>query len=80
MTKHYPICGFCGRQHPDTTACLPLPPPVTVPHKCPVCDGTGKVNKPPWVAGDQPSWTDTSSGPYTCHCCKGCGIVWGPVA
>jgi hypothetical protein len=47
-----------------------------IPHKCPVCDGTGKVSRPPHVAGDVPSWSDSSGGPYNCRACKGTCLVW----
>lgn len=47
------------------------------PHKCPVCEGTGKVSRPPWVAGDVYEWVSSSScGPYTCSACNGTGLVW----
>lgn len=46
------------------------------PHKCPVCDGQGKVNRPPYVAGDQETWPATGIGPYPCRACDGTGIVW----
>ena len=40
--------------------------------KCPVCDGTGLVSRPPWVAGDQ-EWSTTSIGPWPCKRCNGVG-------
>jgi len=43
--------------------------------KCPVCDGTGLVSRPPWIAGDQLTWSDTSSGPYPCKRCNGVGTL-----
>ena len=46
------------------------------PFKCPVCDGTGLVSKPPWIAGDQQTWISTSTGPWPCKACGGIGIVW----
>jgi hypothetical protein len=46
------------------------------PHKCPVCDGAGKVSIPPWVAGDQPEWSSTDTAPHPCRACCGTGIVW----
>lgn len=46
------------------------------PYKCPVCDGQGKLNKPPWVAGDQKEWQDINTGPYQCHACSGMGVLW----
>lgn len=47
-----------------------------IPHKCPACDGMGTRNRPSWVAGDQVSWTSTSTGPYPCEPCGGAGILW----
>ena len=43
--------------------------------KCPVCDGQGLVVRPPWVAGDTQTWTDTNAGPYTCRRCGGKGTI-----
>lgn len=55
-------------------------PPVffnpKVPYKCPVCDGTGLVSRPPGVPGDVDVWTTTDTGPYGCRVCEGKGIVW----
>ena len=48
------------------------------PHKCPVCDGTGLVARPPGVAGDWPEWASSSCGPYPCRACAGTGVIWGP--
>lgn len=44
--------------------------------KCPVCDGTGLVSRPPHIAGDQESWTDSSAGPWMCSACNGTGIIF----
>ena len=46
--------------------------------KCPVCEGTGLVSRPPWVAGDQDCWVSSSTGPYTCRACNGQGIIMAP--
>ncbi len=46
--------------------------------KCPVCDGTGLVSKPPWIAGDQTVWVSSSSGPYPCKVCSGVGMILAP--
>ena len=43
--------------------------------KCPVCDGTGLVSRPPSVAGDQPTWVDSQTGPYPCKRCEGRGTI-----
>jgi hypothetical protein len=46
------------------------------PYKCPVCNGTGLVSRPPGVAGDQETWASGSTGPYSCR--AGCvsGVLW----
>ena len=49
---------------------------MAIPHTCPICQGTGKASKPPWIAGDANDWSDTSCGPWTCNGCLGSGIVW----
>lgn len=52
------------------------PYPYPLAQSCPVCAGSGLVSRPPWVAGDQPVFLDTSSGPWTCSVCHGGGIVY----
>lgn len=47
------------------------------PFKCPVCNGTGLVSRPPHVAGDVFVWDDNKTGPYPCKSCLN-GIIWGP--
>ncbi len=42
--------------------------------RCPKCDGQGIVSKPPWIAGDQNTWTDTQLT-YTCNLCKGMMVI-----
>ena len=49
---------------------------VQTPHKCPVCDGTGLVSRPPGVAGEQREWTDNQTKPYSCRACDGKGLLW----
>jgi len=47
-----------------------------IPHTCPVCNGAGTVQRPPWVAGDQLEWL--GSDPLAVHPCKACagtGII-----
>lgn len=41
------------------------------PYKCPVCEGTGKVSRPPWIAGNIYQWVST------CQACSGSGVIWG---
>jgi len=38
-----------------------------VPHRCPVCDGSGRIAEPESTVGSRP-----------CHACSGSGIVWEP--
>jgi hypothetical protein len=47
----------------------------TLIQRCPVCDGTGLVSKPPGIAGDVTTWMSSSSGPYPCRVCAGAGIL-----
>ena len=49
---------------------------MPTPYRCPVCNGQGLVSRPPGVAGDQASWSDTGTAPYPCSACGGRGIVW----
>lgn len=42
---------------------------------CPLCNGQGKVSKPPWVAGDVHQWSGSSTCSYTCRVCNGRGII-----
>lgn len=53
-----------------------MPAPKHQSFKCPVCDGSGLVSRPPGVAGDQTTWVSTDTGPYACRACGGTGIVW----
>lgn len=55
-------------------ALVGVEPPT--PHTCPPCNGHGTVSRPPWIAGDQESWTASSTNPYPCRACGGTGIVW----
>lgn len=49
-----------------------------MPYQCPVCHGQKTVSKPPWIAGDQPTWSaSTAHDLYPCPTCSGTGIVWG---
>jgi len=51
---------------------------MSIYQKCPVCDGTGLVSRPPNVAGDVLVWTDNKTGPYPCKTCLGTGIIKAP--
>lgn len=48
--------------------------------KCPVCDGTGLVSRPPHIAGDQRSWSSTSAAPHPCKRCEGIGTIATPAS
>lgn len=41
-----------------------------VAQKCPVCDGTGLVSRPPGVAGDQNQWSSNQVSTFPCRTCK----------
>lgn len=42
---------------------------------CPKCQGQKHVNKPPWVAGDQHTWTSSTTGTYPCPVCDERGYL-----
>lgn len=46
--------------------------------KCPVCDGSGLVSRPPWVAADQSYFSTPSAGPWPCKRCGGSGTIATP--
>jgi hypothetical protein len=77
-TKHglpvYDSAGNCAVCIQEVTAGVPN---RVQPYKCPVCDGSGKVSRPPWVAGDVNTWTSSGTEHYECQACKGTGIIWG---
>jgi DnaJ-class molecular chaperone len=45
--------------------------------KCPVCDGTGRLSRPSYIPGDQPTWVGSSST-FLCHACHGAGVILSP--
>lgn len=45
---------------------------------CPRCDGQGHTYRPPWVPGDQPTWTSNTTGSHRCPPCNGTGLVRRP--
>ena len=55
---------------------VPLDDPAERPHKCPCCDGTGLVSRPPGVAGDVVSWPSSGTATYSCRACSGTGVLW----
>ena len=44
------------------------------PHKCPICNGTGKA--PNGFYESTGTWTTKHANPEPCRTCKGTGIVW----
>lgn len=41
------------------------------PHRCPICNGTGKIHMTPYG-------TSADMQYHSCHSCNGTGIVWEP--
>lgn len=41
---------------------------------CPNCKGQKWVQKPPWIAGDQNTWSSTNAQ-YDCPTCNGKGYI-----
>ena len=42
---------------------------------CPNCQGQTIVSRPPWIAGDQETWTASSTEPYPCPTCSAKGYI-----
>lgn len=49
---------------------------MRIPFRCPVCQGSCLVSRPPYVAGDVDSWITSTTVVYECKACNGTGIVW----
>lgn len=47
--------------------------------KCPKCSGQGVVSKPPHIAGDQETWSASTSITHICNVCNGAKIIVKPV-
>lgn len=47
---------------------------------CPKCRGQKHVQTPPWVAGDMPVYTISSTQSYPCPVCEGRGVLIVPTA
>lgn len=85
-------CGYCGINELDSgsfggkcSICwnkekLSINRGVILWQKCPVCDGTGLVSRPPHIVGDITSWVDSGAGPYSCKRCYGLGTILVPLA
>ena len=71
--------GDCGRHKPPADAAWRpgVYWPGAQPHKCPVCDGSGLVSRPPHIAGDVPTWDSYGTATYPCRACTGQGVLWG---
>jgi len=64
------ICSRCGKALTTTAGCPNVrcwDEPPKHPYRCPVCNGTGKVSRPPGVPGDQRAWAATGTAAYDCH-------------
>jgi len=48
-----------------------LLPPLSIPHKCPVCGGRGRVDK-----GFYEEAQETIPGELNCRSCHGAGVLW----
>ena len=45
--------------------------------KCPICNGTGLVSRPPGVPGDVDTWVSNNTT-YPCPHCKGERVIMAP--
>jgi hypothetical protein len=72
-TGIFPQTGYCNRCQHGTVGlhvCPALPAPSRTPHKCPVCEGRGRVDRS--FYGD----TMNASKYLVCQSCHGTGVVW----
>jgi rRNA maturation protein Nop10 len=74
MSDSCQTCGTPWKYH--GTGCNYNPNTNIQPYKCPVCNGSGKVSRPPHVAGDVDQWSASGTELYECNACLGSGIVW----
>jgi len=78
-----PFDQYCSDCKKSTAPCskhgsfsVGFPERTRTPHKCPVCNGQKIVQTPPWVPGDQQTYSTSSLEFYDCGVCGGTGIVW----
>lgn len=71
-------CTMCGSPGINTAGkCYQCGQSQKTPYICPTCNGTGKVSRPPWLAGDVDCWSSDKAGElYECGSCEGKGILW----
>lgn len=67
-------CPNCAHLYPHDPylhppVFVPYNPPTCTPHRCPVCEGSGRYTTP--------LGTETAAT-KTCHACGGTGVVWEP--
>ena len=78
--KYFGYCSVCGKVHDFSTSACPIDTAFSGgtprPYCCPVCNGHKTVSRPPWVAGDVESWTDSGTKAYECRACNGTGVIW----
>ena len=69
------ICDYCNLPKPNGDKMTAIPPFqfVSVPHKCPVCEGRGTV---PCNFYEPLRYTTTSTAPIECKSCDGKAIIW----
>jgi len=75
------LCALCGRKMETTDGICGCQTyhewkDNKIPHKCPVCHGTGKVDRG-FYSSDTGAWSSSSMGREMCLSCGGSGIVWG---
>ena len=58
------LCNGAGHAHP-----------TSIPHKCPVCSGKGKVSAG-FYSTTADTWTTSTTTPESCRACTGSGVIW----
>ena len=62
------------KKHSENLSCVANVMPCVPYQVCPKCNGQGQVTKPPYIAGDQNTWS-SSSAISQCDVCNGQKII-----
>jgi hypothetical protein len=74
-TTHDIHLGAARQKCEQLLAALEAEKPLAVVALCPNCYGQKTVQRPPWVAGDQPTWEGTGTPLYPCPTCNAKGYI-----
>mgnify|MGYP001595488580 CR=1 FL=1 len=69
-------CSDCNGQYSTCRYMIKRNCQSSKPYKCPICNGTGLVSRPPYIAGDVSLWSASNQITWGCPACKGAKIIW----